>query len=133
MKKGEKNEHVVLDPNVNDVTRTVIGCAYTVSNSLGCGFLEKVYENALVHELAKHGLKIERQHAIKVQYDDVDVGYYIADMIVEDRVLIEVKNIDHLGNPQVAQCLNYLKATGIRIGLLMNFGTPRVEIRRLVL
>lgn len=59
MKKGEKNEHVVLDPNVNDVTKTVIGCAYTVSNSLGCGFLEKVYENALVHELAKHGLKIE--------------------------------------------------------------------------
>ena len=122
-----------IDPAVNSITKTIIGCAYTVSNSLGCGFLEKVYQNALIHELEKQGLKVERQHAIKVRYDGVVVGEYIADLIVGENVLIEIKNIDHLGNPQVAQCLNYLKATGIRIGLLMNFGTPRVEIKRFIL
>ena len=133
MENEERSEYPAVDAAVNSITKTIIGCAYTVSNSLGCGFLEKVYQNALVHELKKQNLKVETQHAIKVQYDGVVVGDYIADLVVEDSVLIELKNIDHLGGPQVAQCLNYLKATGIRIGLLMNFGTSRVEIKRLVL
>ncbi len=123
----------VIDSAVNDITKTVIGCAYTVSNSLGCGFLEKVYENATTHELAKHSLKVNRQHKIKIEYDGVIVGNYIADLVIEDSVLVEIKNVDHLGTPQVAQCLNYLKATGIHVGLLMNFGRPRVEVKRLVL
>jgi GxxExxY protein len=133
MQKANSGQLVAINPAVNDITRSVIGCAYTVSNSLGCGFLEKVYENAMTHELVKHGLKVDRQHTIKVHYDGVVVGDYIADLIVEDQVLVEIKNIDHLGNTQVAQCLNYLKATGIHIGLLMNFGTIRVEIKRLIL
>ena len=132
MESANSNQPPAIDSAVNNITKTVIGCAYTVSNSLGCGFLEKVYKNALVHDLLKQGLKVDRERAIKVQYDGVVIGDYIADLIIEDSVLVEVKNIEHLGNPQVAQCLNYLKATGIRIGLLMNFGTPRVEIKRLV-
>jgi GxxExxY protein len=133
MEQKEKDKYPEIDPIVNNITKTVIGCAYTVSNSLGCGFLEKVYENALVRELVKQGLKVKQQQIVKIWYNGVEVGDYIADLIVEDNVLIEVKAVEHLGNTQTAQCLNYLKATGIRVGLLMNFETPRVEIKRLVL
>ncbi len=133
MKKGEKERYPAIDPAVNSITKTIIGCAYTVSNSLGCGFLEKVYENALVSELIKQGLKVKQQQLIKIWYNGVEVGDYIADLVVEDSVLIEVKTVEHLGNTQTAQCLNYLKATGIRVGLLMNFETPRVEIKRVIL
>ena len=133
MERANNNQSVVIDPSVNEITKTVIGCAYSVSNSLGCGFLEKVYENAMVHELAKHSLKVDRQHKIKIKYDGVVIGDYIADLVIEDSVLVEIKNVDRLGTPQVAQCLNYLKATGIHIGLLMNFGRPRVEVKRLIL
>lgn len=130
MKNEEKGEYIAIDPAVNGITRVAIGCAYTVSNSLGCGFLEKVYESALVHELTKKGLRVNRQHTIKVQYDGIVVGDYIADLVVEDRVLVEIKTVDCLASVHVAQCLNYLKATGIRVGLLMNFGAPRVETKR---
>ena len=133
MEKEERDGYPAIDPAVNNITRTIIGCAYTISNSLGSGFLEKVYENALVCELAKQGLKVKQQQLVKIWYNGVVVGDYIADLIVEDSVLIEVKTVEHLGNTQTAQCLNYLKATGIRVGLLMNFEAPRVEIKRLVL
>jgi GxxExxY protein len=133
MGKAEKERYPAIDPAVDAITKTIIGSAYTISNSLGCGFLEKVYENALVNELTKQGLNVKQQQTVKVRYNGAIVGDYIADLIVEDSILIEVKTVEHLGNIQIAQCLNYLKATGIRIGLLMNFETPRVEIRRLVL
>jgi GxxExxY protein len=133
MEKAEKSEYPAIDPAVDGITRAIIGCAYTVSNSLGCGFLEKVYENALVSELINQGLKVDQQQIVKVQYNGIIVGDYVADLVVENSVLIEVKTVEHLGKPQIAQCLNYLKATGIRVGLLMNFETPRVEIKRLVL
>ncbi len=129
----DKGGYPAIDPAVDSITKTIIGCAYTVSNSLGCGFLEKVYENALVSELNKQGLRVRQQQLVKIWYNGVVVGDYIADLIVEDSVLIEVKTVEHLGNTQTAQCLNYLRATGIRVGLLMNFETPRVEIKRLVL
>ncbi len=131
--KKKTDGYPAIDPAVDDLTRSIIGCAYTVSNSLGCGFLEKVYENALLHELITHGLKVEQQRAVKICYDGVTVGDYIADLVIEDSVLVEVKDVERLGSTHTAQCLNYLKATGIRIGLLMNFGTPRVEIKRLIL
>src|SRR5215204_2168828 len=119
--------------SINKITEKIIGCSYTVSNTLGCGFLEKVYENALAHELRKAGFKVLQQHEIEVFYDGIVVGKYIADLFVEDSVIVELKAISSLDESQKAQCLNYLKATGLKIGLLINFGKPRIEIKRIVL
>ncbi|HEY0461716.1 MAG TPA: GxxExxY protein [Pyrinomonadaceae bacterium] len=119
--------------NINKITEKIIGCSYTVSNTLGCGFLEKVYENALAHELRKAGFKVLQQHEIEVFYDGIVVGKYIADLFVEDSVIVELKAISSLDESQKAQCLNYLKATGLKIGLLINFGKPRIEIKRIAL
>lgn len=115
---------------LNDLTEKVIGCVYTVGNSLGSGFLEKVYENALVCELKREGLKVEQQRPIKIYYRDVLVGEYIADLLVNDCLLIELKAVQELEEVFYAQCLNYLKATGIEVCLLVNFGKPEVKIRR---
>lgn len=117
---------------MNAVTEKVIGCAYTVSNRLGCGFLERVYENALSHELRKAGLKTEQQKRLAVYYDGVLVGEYIADMIVEDMVLLEIKTAKNLETAHMAQCLNYLKATGLNLCLLINFGNSRVTVQRVI-
>lgn len=117
---------------LNRITENIIGCAFTVSNTLGCGFLEKVYENALVHEVQKRGLHAEQQHEIEVYYDGVIVGQYVADIVVEDSVLVELKAVKSLDEIHMAQCLNYLSATGFRVCLLMNFGAPKVEIKRIV-
>lgn len=117
---------------VNQITEKIIGWAFTVSNALGCGFLEKVYENALAHELRKAGLNVEKQHPIQVRYDGVIVGDYVADMLVEDCVLVELKAVKMLDDIHSAQCLNYLKATGLRVCLLFNFGQPKLEVRRVV-
>lgn len=121
------------DSSLNEVTHRILGCAFTVSNPLGCGFLEKVYENALAHELRKAGLKVVQQHALQVFYDGVVVGDYNADLLVEDRVLVELKAAKALDEVHMAQCLNYLRATRLSICLLMNFGKPKLEYRRLVL
>lgn len=117
---------------INDIAEKVIGCAYKVSNSLGVGFLEKVYENALVHEIKKAGLKVKAQHAINVKYDDVLVGEYIADLLVEDELIVELKSVGTLDKVHFAQCLNYLKATGLKVCLLLNFGKTKVQVRRFV-
>jgi GxxExxY protein len=119
--------------SINQITEKIIGCSYTVSNALGCGFLEKVYENALAHELRKAGFKVLQQHEIKVFYDGVEVGKYVADLFIEDSVIVEVKAISSLDEAQKAQCLNYLKATSLKVGLLINFGKPRIEIKRVSL
>jgi GxxExxY protein len=118
---------------VNKITEKIIGSAYKVANELGCGFLEKVYENALAYELGKIGLDVTQQKEIDVFYDNVNVGHYDADLLVENLVLVELKTVKNLVNSHHAQCLNYLKATGLKICLLINFGNPRVEIKRLVL
>ena len=124
---------MVQDKHEQDVlTKTVIGCAYAVSNALGCGFLEKVYANALAHEVRKAGLRVEQQKAIQVMYDGVVVGDYVADLVVEGLVLVELKTAKAFDDVHVAQCLNYLKATGQRVCLLFNFGSPMVEVRRVV-
>lgn len=115
------------------LTEKIIGCSYTVSNTLGCGFLERVYENALAHELRKSGFNVVQQQKIKVMYDGVEVGYYEADIVVDDCIIVEVKALRSLNDAHKAQCLNYLKATGIRLALLINFGTARIEIKRLAL
>jgi GxxExxY protein len=125
----------VDDPKseINRITEKIIGCAYRVSNELGCGFLEKVYENALAYEIRKLDLKIEQQKQIKVFYDNFEVGFYETDLLVEDIVIVELKTVKNLDDVHKAQCLNYLKATGLKICLLINFGNPRVEVKRLVL
>ncbi len=118
---------------LNQITEKIIGCAYMVSNELGCGFLEKVYENALVYELRNAGIRVNQQHNIQVSYDNVIVGEYVADLLVEECVLVELKAAKALDEIHLAQCLNYLKATGLNICLLLNFGKPRVEIKRIAL
>lgn len=117
------------EQRMNALTERVIGCAYSVSNVLGCGFLEKVYENALFHEMVKSGLKVRRQCPINVWYDGIVVGEYVADIIVEDQVLLELKAVRAFDDVHKAQVLNYLRATRLTIALI-NFGTPRIEIKR---
>jgi len=116
----------------DSLTEHIIGCAFAVSNGLGCGFLEKVYENALAHELRKAGLSVRQQWPIQVCYDGQVVGDYAADLLVEDCVLLELKAVKELDDVHLAQCLNYLKATGLRLCLLLNFGKPKVEVKRIV-
>lgn len=100
---------------------------------MGCGFLEKVYENALAHELRKAGLSVEQQKSIAVWYDGINVGDYLADLLVEGQVIVELNVVKNLDEIHQAQCLNYLKATGLRVALLLNFAKPRIEIKRYVL
>ncbi len=119
--------------DLNPITEKVIGCAYAVSNTLGAGFLEKVYENALTIELHKAGLKVAQQHPIQVRYDGILVGEYFADLLVEEKVVVEIKAVKAFDEAHWAQGINYLKATGMRVCLLLNFGKPRVEIKRIVL
>jgi GxxExxY protein len=116
----------------DEITRTIIGCAYEVSNTLGCGFMEKVYENALAFELRKAGLKAEQQYAIPVRYKDMIAGDFAADILVEGSVLIELKVVKMLEDVHIAQCLNYLKGTGLSVCLLFNFYRPKIEIKRIV-
>lgn len=117
---------------LDGITEKIIGCAYAVVNHLGSGFLEKVYENALAHELQKAGCAVEQQHPVQVVYDGAVVGDFAADLLVEDRVLVELKAAKALDDIHKAQCLNYLKATGLHVCLLINFGAPRVEMKRIV-
>jgi GxxExxY protein len=122
-----------LGDELNKLSERIIGCAYVVANTLGSGFLEKVYENALARELRKSGLLVRQQHPISVSYDGAIVGKFAADLFVANRVLVELKACRTLDESCLAQCLNYLKATKLRLCLLINFGTPRVQIRRIAL
>jgi hypothetical protein len=117
---------------VDALTQKIIGCAFRVANTLGVGFLEKVYENALVHEMQKAGLAVAQQCSAKVIYDGVVVGTYVADLIVEGTALLEIKAVKALDPAHTAQCINYLRATDLWIGLVLNFGSRKMEIKRLV-
>ena len=114
-----------------DITEQIIGAFYKVYNTLGHGFLEKIYQNALTIELKKQGLSIVQQAPIKVYYDDELVGEYYADLLVSDSVIVELKAVEALADEHHAQLLNYLKATETSVGLLLNFG-PKPEVRRKV-
>ena len=116
-----------------DLTEKIIKAAFHVSNTLGCGFLEKVYENALTVSLRKAGLEVARQVPVRVLYLEETVGEYVADLVIERAVLVEVKASAEDHPVYVAQTLNYLKATGLPVALLLNFGRPRLSYRRLVL
>ncbi|MBP1626375.1 MAG: hypothetical protein H6Q00_850 [Holophagaceae bacterium] len=120
-------------PSQDPLSEAIIGAAFRVSNTLGAGFVEKVYENALAHELAKAGFTALQQHAIQVTYDGIPVGEFIADLVVEGRIVIELKAVKALEDAHMAQCINYLKATALHTCLLINFGRPHIEVRRVVL
>jgi len=113
-------------------TGRIIGCAIRVSDALGCGFLEKLYEVALAHELRKSGFQVSQQQPFAVLYDGIVVGEYRADLVVDDSVIVEVKAARAIDPAHEAQLLNYLRATRLRLGLILNFGTPRMGIKRMV-
>jgi len=116
----------------SDITNKIIKAYYNVYNKLGFGFLEKVYENAMMIELRKLGLKCENQVPIKVYYDQETIGNYFADIMVEDVIIIELKAAEAICEEHQIQLVNYLKATDIEVGLLLNFG-KKAEFRRKVL
>jgi len=123
---------MAMEEHLEKITERIIGCSYRVSNTLGAGFLEKVYENALAHELRKNTMAVQQQHPIRVLYDGEIVGDFAADLLVENEVLVELKAAKALDDVHMAQCINYLKATGLKVCLLINFGTPKVQIKRVL-
>ena len=117
---------------LNRLTGMVIGAAQRVSGVLGEGFLEKIYENALVIELRRRGVRVEQQCPVHVRYDGEIIGDYVTDLLVEGRVVVELKAVTFLDRVHRSQCVNYLRATGLPVCLLMNFGRTRLEVRRIV-
>ena len=113
------------------LTGLIIGCCFKVASELGNGFVEKVYENALAHELRKANAKVVQQQETEVFYDGVNVGNCEADLIVEGRAIVEVKAVRELDDAFIARCLNFMKATRIETSLLVNFGRARIQVRRL--
>jgi GxxExxY protein len=118
-------------PIQDPLTQQIIGLSYRVANTLGHGFVEKVYENALAFELRRAKVPFVQQKVVEVFYEGANVGRYKADLIVEDRVIVEIKAIQALSDVDVAQGLNYLRATGLPTCLLINFGKAKIEVRRL--
>jgi GxxExxY protein len=115
-----------------DLTEKILRAAFAVHNALGAGFLERVYSNALAVELRAQGMALQNELPIKIRYRNMIVGDYIADLVVDGRVLIELKACASLDPVHTAQILNYLRATKIHVGLLLNFGRPKLEYRRFV-
>ena len=113
-----------------ELTRKILGACFEVSNELGCGFVESVYERALLIALADAGLRAQSQVPLNVFFRDKVVGEFYADVVVEDTVLIELKAVKALVPEFLAQVMNYLKATGIEVAFLVNFGQPKLEYRR---
>jgi GxxExxY protein len=113
-----------------DITETVIACAFEVIKELGTGFLESVYEKALLLALRQKGLSAVAQYPLKVLFREENVGEFFADLLVEQKVIVELKVVKTLAPEHQAQLINYLQASGIEVGLLINFGNPKLEIKR---
>ena len=116
-----------------DCSGDVLAAAFAVSNSLGCGFLEKVYENALALELEARELRVVQQAPVDVKFRERVVGRYFADLLVEGSLVVEVKSVREFDPAHEAQCINYLRASGLGVCLLLNFAKPRLAFRRIVL
>lgn len=114
--------------NTKELIDVIAGCAIEVRKQLTYGFEEKIYKNAMYIELKKHGLLVETEKPIKVYYDDICIGEYRADMLVEDRIIVELKAVSNLVIAHSVQLVNYLTATGINHGILINFGGEKLEI-----
>jgi GxxExxY protein len=117
---------------LDKITSKVIACAHEVSNTLGSGFLEKVYENAMLVELRRARLRASQQVPFQVRYRDEVIGQYLVDILVNESVVLEIKACAALDRIHRAQCINYLNVTGLPVALLINFATPRVDVRRIV-
>jgi len=115
-----------------EITGKILAAAFEVANELGSGFVESVYEKALRIALLEKGLKVKEQHPITVLFRGQSVGDFYTDLFVEEKVIVELKAVKALAPEHQAQVINYLKATGIEVGLLINFGTPKIEYKRLV-
>lgn len=115
---------------MKEITQKIIGCAYNVLNNLGHGFMEKLYENALMLELEYIGLKAAHQVPISVSYRNKVIGNYIADIVVENKIIVELKVVSELSKIHAAQVINYIKATKYPVALLFNFSKPKLEFRR---
>jgi GxxExxY protein len=122
-----------VDGRIEELTEGVLGAVFEVANGLGSGFLEKVYERALIMELGLRGLRAVGQAPLAVSYKGCVVGEYFADIVVEDLVVVELKCVERLGDLHAAQCLNYLRASGMKVCLLINFQRPKVEWKRILL
>ena len=117
--------------DLNSLTEAVIGAAFEVSNTLGCGFLEKLYERALVSELTLRGIAIVTQAVYPVAYKGQIIGEYRPDLVIENILIVELKCVDRFAPTHLAQCLSYLHASGLTLALLLNFQHPKVECRRI--
>ena len=126
-----------MDENKNiihkDLSYKIIELALEVHNELGCGFLEKVYENALMILFEREGIPAKQQAPADVYFQSKVVGQYFADILVDDKMILELKVVEVISNIHKAQVLNYLRATGMKLGLILNFAKPRFEYKRLVL
>jgi len=114
----------------NEITSRIIEAAFEVGNELGVGYLESVYENALCIALRQKDLQVSRQVPLKVSFRGVIVGDFKADLMINEKIIVEIKVAANLLNEHYAQILNYLKTTGIEVGLVINFGTPKIQYRR---
>lgn len=114
----------------SDLTRRIIGCAFEVQNTLGSGFLESVYEKAMVVALSDAGIQVRAQAPITVRFRGRTVGDFYADLLVDDRVIVELKTVSEIAPQHKAQIINYLNATDVQVGLLINFGNPKIEFHR---
>ena len=123
------------DKNIihKDLSYKIVELALEVHNELGCGFLEKVYENALMILFEREGIPAKQQAPADVYFENKVVGQYFADILVDNKIILELKTVDTMANVHKAQVLNYLRATGIKLGLVLNFAKPRFEYKRLVL
>ncbi len=117
---------------LDEMLRVISDCVHKVANVLGPGFLASVYENALSHELRKTGFSVEQHCPVQVVYDGVVVGECVADMVVNGAILIKLEAVERLEEPHLVQSLNCLRASGLRVGLLVNFGSSKVDIERIV-
>jgi GxxExxY protein len=131
--RGWTRMKISLDKRTEKLTERIIGSGFEVLNELGHGFPEAIYQKALVHELGQDEISVEQQVPFQVRYKGVTVGSYYADIVVEERIIIELKTIEKLIPAHVGQVLNYLRASSLHVGLLLNFAKPKLEYRRALL
>ncbi len=129
---GGGSNRIYLSEDVEYLTASIIGAAFEVSNTLGHGFLEGVYRKALIHELSIRGLSAGEEIPFEVTYKEIVLGRYFCDLLVESTIVVELKTVNQLSPSHVGQVLNYLKASHLKVGLLLNFGKPRLEYRRVL-
>lgn len=134
MKPVEMKPQINTDEHgLNEITFRINGCAMDVMNSLGHGFNEKIYENALAIAFEKRGLQFSQQKQYEITFEEKTVGVFVPDFVVEDKVIVELKTIDRIGNNEKGQVLNYLRASGLNLGIILNFKNAKLDWQRVVL